>query len=179
MQSVIIEFAQEMFTPAAFAHFEGDYEPETLEAGPDEYTFAQPAHWAIDVSNTGEALYLAGCVQALGSTLCARCLEPTDIPLTGDLEGYYVLDGADAPEGMEGDEYEILPADHRIDIEPMIRAALLLDVPNLPLCSEECQGLCPTCGANLNEGECDCAKQADEEIDESNPFAVLKNLQLE
>ena len=43
-----------------------------------------------------------------------------------------------------------------IDLEPLAREALVLDLPLAPLCREDCRGLCPTCGADLNQGDCDC-----------------------
>jgi len=47
----------------------------------------------------------------------------------------------------------------RLDLEPMARDAVLLELPLAPLCSPECQGLCPTCGADRNQGDCGCAPQ--------------------
>ncbi|MFR1639226.1 MAG: YceD family protein [Eggerthellaceae bacterium] len=69
----------------------------------------------------------------------------------------------------------MLPDDHVIDLEPLVKAALLLEFPLVPLCDEDCKGLCASCGANLNEGPCECAP--DEEGDEAppNPFSVLKD----
>ena len=46
--------------------------------------------------------------------------------------------------------------------------------PFVILCKEDCKGLCPTCGADLNEGPCAC--DSSDDIDPDNPFAVLKNL---
>jgi uncharacterized protein len=48
----------------------------------------------------------------------------------------------------------------RIDLELVAREAILLDLPLAPLCREECAGLCPTCGADLNEGACECVPVA-------------------
>ena len=45
--------------------------------------------------------------------------------------------------------------------EPLVRDAVLLDLPLAPLCSEECLGLCPQCGANWNEGSCGCPPVTD------------------
>ena len=56
---------------------------------------------------------------------------------------------------------------------PLIVAALLLEVPLVPLCDDDCKGLCPQCGANLNEGPCGCSR--DEADVEASPFAALKN----
>ena len=74
------------------------------------------------------------------------------------------------------DEFDVLPADKVIDLEPLITAALLLEFPLIPLCDEECKGLCPQCGANLNEGPCGCEPAADDDDDmPPNPFAALKD----
>ncbi len=45
----------------------------------------------------------------------------------------------------------------QVDLELVSREAILLDLPLAPLCREDCAGLCPTCGIDLNEGACDCA----------------------
>ena len=57
---------------------------------------------------------------------------------------------------------------------PLIQAALLVDLPLVPLCVDDCKGLCPRCGANLNEGSCAC-DSVDEQPFKENPFAVLKD----
>ncbi len=178
MNSAVIELPQEVFTPASFTHFSGELVVGELTVGPDTYEFAEPAQWQVDVSHTGEALYLHGSVQGEGSTACARCLEPTHTIFEGELEGYYYLGGANVPEDDEAEDTEILSPEHRIDLEEKIMAALVLDVPIVPLCSEDCLGLCVHCGANLNEGPCGCEEETDE-VDISNPFAALKGLRFD
>jgi uncharacterized protein len=58
--------------------------------------------------------------------------------------------------GHEGEEdsYEVTGTE--IDLEPMLRDALVLALPLNPLCSQDCKGYCAGCGQNLNEGECTC-----------------------
>lgn len=179
MDFTVIELPQELLAPASYAHYEGEYTLPRLTAGPDTYAFAEPLHWSAEVSNTGDAILLQGEVEGCGTTACARCLEPTDVDLFGELEGYYLLDGSDAPADMEADEFDVLPADHKIDLAPLIEAALLLDVPYVPLCAEDCRGLCPTCGANLNDGDCGCAAAAAKEAQANSPFAALAALRLD
>lgn len=165
----------ELFAPAESSHFEGTYDLPVLKAGPDLYSFAEPVSWQLDVTNTGDAFLVTGTAEGLAATSCARCLERAEFPLYGEVEGYFLI-GTDsqAPEDMDDDEFDVLPEDNAIDLEPLLQAALLLEIPLVPLCQDECQGLCPTCGANLNEGECDC--EAPEEEEPENPFAVLKGL---
>ena len=183
MSEAIIEIPKVLFATAESSYFEGTLTQESLEAGPDVYTFDEPLSWNVTISNTGEALLVDGTVSAVGATQCARCLEPIEYDLEGRIEGYYVLPGADDPEDMDDDEFERLPGNNVIDLSPLITAALLVDIPLLPLCSDDCKGICPDCGINLNEESCDCAEkraaqqQADEEA--ANPFAALKDVKFD
>ncbi|MCB6312030.1 YceD family protein [Gordonibacter pamelaeae] len=152
-----------------------------VKAGPDLYDFAEPLAWQVDVTNTGDALLVTGTVEGEAKTSCARCVDEFSFPVTGEVEGYFLI-GADreAPEDMDDDEFDVLPDDNVIDLEPLLRAALLLEFPLVPLCDEECKGLCPTCGANLNDGPCGCAPAEDAGDDAPpNPFAVLKDFPFE
>jgi uncharacterized protein len=55
------------------------------------------------------------------------------------------------------DELDTYPMNQeRVDLELVAREAILLDLPLAPLCREDCLGLCPTCGSDLNEGACEC-----------------------
>ena len=58
-----------------------------------------------------------------------------------------------------------------IDVSPMLRERLMLALPTLPLCRDDCRGLCSQCGGDLNAGPCDCVSVADDPR-----FAVLRNL---
>lgn len=174
MAKLPIHIPPELFAPAESSHFEGTYDLPVLKAGPDLYSFAEPVSWQVDVTNTGDAFLVTGTVEASAATSCARCLERAEFPLYGEVEGYFLIGDAQAPEDMDDDEFDVLPEDNDIDMEPLIQAALLLEIPLVPLCQDECLGLCPTCGASLNEGACDCEPPAEEEPE--NPFAVLKGL---
>ena len=99
---------------------------------------------------------------------------------TGEIEGYYLRsDGEEPPEDIEEDEYEVMGEDNTIELLPLIQTALLLELPYLPLCREDCAGICPDCGTNLNEGTCDCSSKKEEEAFNQSPFAILKNLKIE
>ena len=179
MKSARIFVPEELFAPAESSSFHGEYELASLTMGPDEYRFQGPLVWDVSVTNTGDALLLMGSVRADARTGCARCLEEFELALEGEVEGYFLLDAADQPpEDMDGDEYEVLGDDHVIDLEPLLVAALLLELPLVPLCDEDCKGLCPTCGENLNEGPCGC-RPAEDDAFSTNPFAVLKDFHFE
>lgn len=175
-----IEIPEELFAPAESSSFSGVYSLAELDAHPDTYTFAAPINWSITVYSTGDALVVNGSVEAQGKTACARCLDEFALDIEGTIEGYYVLPGKSAPEDMDEDEYDFLGEDHIIDVAPLIEAAILVDIPLVPLCDEACKGICPDCGANLNEETCSCAQQREvaraAEAEASNPFAVLKQI---
>ncbi|WP_139653227.1 YceD family protein [Raoultibacter phocaeensis] len=182
MSDTRILVPSELFACAESSYFEGTYDLNILKTGPDLYEFACPLAWQVTVTNTGGALLVTGTVEGTAKTSCARCLGPFEFPLTGEIEGYFLLsDEEEAPEDMEDDEFEYLPKDNVIDLDPLIRAALLLELPLVPLCDEDCKGICPDCGADLNEGPCDCEKQSDgaEGTETENPFAVLKDFPFE
>ena len=178
MASLTITIPQELFAPAESSHFEGTYDLPVMKAGPDLYTFSAPVEWQVDITNTGEALLLQGTCEGEAVTACARCGESALVSLFGELEGYYFLEAETAADQeYEADECEVLPESHVIELSDKIQAAFILDVPYIPLCKDDCQGLCPECGANLNEGPCGCEKP-DEPVKE-NAFAVLKDLKLD
>ena len=85
---------------------------------------------------------------------CARCLEDVTYGLEGDIEGYFLIGGeeeAETPEDMEGDEFDFLPDNRKIDLVPLVVAACCSRCRSCPV-RRRLQGLCPQCGANLNEG---------------------------
>lgn len=82
-------------------------------------------------------------------TDCARCLTSFPQPLVIDFTELYAFSQRFATEsGL------IVPDDGNIDLEPLVREYMLLEVPLNPLCKPDCKGLCPICGENLNEKIC-------------------------
>ena len=65
------------------------------------------------------------------------------------------------PRWPDADEDAYPLVDDELDLEPLVRDAVLLELPLAPLCREDCAGLCPQCGANRNEGACGCAAPRD------------------
>ena len=79
---------------------------------------------------------------------CRRCLGPVGGELTVEFRELF------SPAVEEGDGYPL--RGDQVDLEPLAREAVLLELPLAPLCADECQGLCATCGADLNQGACGC-----------------------
>lgn len=82
---------------------------------------------------------------------CSRCLDPIDYDLDVDVQELYVFDPVtDGGEESEDDQmYEV--QDESIDLEPMLRDAVITQLPFQPVCREDCQGLCAQCGARLED----------------------------
>ena len=183
MQPTLIHIPPELFATAESSAYSGTLDMPEFVAGPDTYRFAQPLSWNVMVSNTGEALLVSGTVTGTGTTACGRCLEDVEVDIEGEVEGYFLLQEPD-PEDIDEDteDFEVLGEDHTIDLAPLLVAAIMVDVPLMPLCREDCAGLCPDCGANLNEEHCDCAstrEEANEAFEQAkNPFSVLRELDL-
>lgn len=180
MDSIRIEIPNELFAPAESSHFEGEAQIDVLKAGPDLYSFAEPVNWQVDITNTGDAFLVMGTAEGEAVTSCARCLESVTLPFMGEIEGYFLIDGEESekPEDMDEDEFEVLGEDNIIDMLPLINAALLLEVPLVPLCDDDCKGICLECGANLNTDECTCEASEEEDLSD-NPFAALKGLKFD
>ena len=95
-----------------------------------------------------DGLLATGTVEGAWEGPCRRCLKPVQGTLKADVQELFEANH------REGETYR-LGLDF-IDVEPLAREALVLDLPLAPLCREDCGGLCPTCGADLNQGDCDC-----------------------
>lgn len=174
MADCIIEVPDKLFATAESLSFKGTCEIDCISQGATRYVFSEPLTYDVCVTNTGGALLVSGTVFGVAKTQCGRCLEDTEFEIEGEVEDYFLLPGADTEfTKEEEDEYEVLSEDKTIDLKSLLIAALSLEFPYVPLCSDDCKGLCPQCGANLNTEACLCDENDD--IDEMNPFAVLKN----
>jgi len=177
MSSTHIKISNELFATAESSSFQGEYTLSYLKAGPDLYEFEEDLDWEVTLINTGDAFLAIGKVKGKTKSVCARCLEEFDLELVGDIEGYYLLsEQSIPPDDMDEDEYEVLPKDHVIDLSTVIKAALLLELPLVPLCDSDCKGLCPTCGVDRNLSPCSCISDVKpEDADKvENPFSVLE-----
>lgn len=148
----------------------------------DECGFPFPVDIHLTVQPVDGLFHVTGRIDTVVSLACSRCLAAIDIPLNEDFFVIYTKDVSDMePVGNEGevelkaeDVGVILFSGDEIDFREMIQEQLLLALPYRPLCGTACKGLCPQCGADLNNGACGCPREA---VDSR--FAVLKNLKLE
>ena len=117
----------------------------------------------VGLMRTDRGILVKGTLRTEVEVTCSRCLSLFSRPLTLNIEEEYfpiidVVSGAplslpEEPGCFTIDEHHIL------DLTEAIRQYVLIAVPMKPLCREDCAGLCPSCGHNLNEGPCNCLPQ--------------------
>jgi uncharacterized protein len=111
-----------------------------------------------------EDIRLVGDFSTQVTILCARCLEPVVNDVSGSFDLLYRPQGVDA----RGEESSISQAETEIgyyqgeglQLEDAVKEQILLALPAKQVCKEQCKGLCPHCGGNLNVESCNCASAA-------------------
>lgn len=144
-----------------------------LSDGLYEYSFrAAPADLGLDgqfpgdvqvsvaVDKAGSQVHLTVKVAATGTFPCDRCVTPFERDIHGRYVMHYLQDPEDATRYEPSEVQIVHPGFSVIDPVEDIRQTLLLAVPLKLLCREECEGLCPRCGTNLNTGTCTCTEDA-------------------
>ena len=120
----------------------------------ESYVFDAPLAVVGRIYNNGQSLTLDAHVKGKMKTQCARCLDTIEVDVEYDV--YDLLSQRD--DRTEADEDIIFFDGHEIELDDIIADNFLLNVSGRYLCSEDCLGLCPKCGQNLNEGECGCTR---------------------
>ncbi len=119
----------------------------------------------ITLTGTGRRVLAQGHLTVVVELECARCLKPHEVVLEIDVERECSLQQIDDPEAYvdEGEELPPVPivnADE-IDLGELVRQLIIIHTPPRSLCRPDCKGLCATCGADLNEGPCECESEID------------------
>lgn len=126
-----------------------DAEIEGLASSVAEVRGDVPLELDLVLESVSGSIVAAGTVTVHWRGECRRCLKGVDGTLTTRVQEIFER------HPVEGETY-LLEGDH-IDIEPLAREAAMLALPvAAPLCREECAGLCPQCGADRNEVDCEC-----------------------
>ena len=117
----------------------------------------------VTLTHTGRGVLVKGALHTEVEVTCGRCLNLFGCPLALNIEEEYfpitdVVSGALLPSPEEPGCFTI-DERHILDLTEAIRQYMLLAIPMKPLCGEDCAGLCPGCGHNLNQGLCNCLPQ--------------------
>lgn len=108
----------------------------------------------LKITYTKGKIHAEGTASGIYSTRCARCLEDIRRDFTVELDEYF-----ESRMEHQGDDDDYYGYDGTtLDLTETLRDDILLSFPSAVLCDDNCKGICPMCGKNLNKGGCDCKK---------------------
>lgn len=152
-------------------HFNEDI--GTLSFNDEQFLVKGPVDFQGKIINAGRLLQVRGKIVGTVNLQCSRCLDSFDYNIKTSFEESYCHENDVAvikEEGIEEEECNIFKGE-KIDFIEDVKECLALSIPMKPVCKEECKGICPQCGQNLNLKKCDCIQES---IDHR--FEVLKKL---
>ena len=144
-----------LHTPGKRLDFQFELDLSDMEFS-GRYPISRPVAVSGEVRNTAGILELTLNARTTLDAVCDRCgkefRQEKDVPFACML--------AEALQNENNDEIVLLE-DGMVDAGDLARTAFILDMDTKTLCSEDCKGLCPRCGADLNLGPCSCKKETD------------------
>ncbi len=126
----------------------------------DDDGFDSPIRVSGRVRNNTGIVSLSAEARYSYSTRCAKCAKPLKSDRSVKIEHYLISHLND-----EDNDLFILVEDMRLDLDELVREDIFLSMPTRFLCSKNCKGLCPICGADLNEGSCNCKAPIDPRLE--------------
>ena len=125
---------------------------------------ANPLRVAGRLSSAGSGrFYWHGKLSGDVTIPCRRCLVDATVHVQDEAHVIFAEKGSE--EAEDPDVYVLDERSHQLDLRPVVREQWMLSVPAYVVCREECKGLCPTCGKDLNSGPCDCPAARDSRWD--------------
>jgi uncharacterized protein len=170
--------------PESGLSLEFTQKPETFTAlagmvEKGECDFLSPVRVRLRLEEVGGLFHARGRIDALVQMPCSRCLAKVEIPLSDPFSLAYTRKPPETETRQDEGEIELKAQDmglihfqgDEIDFREAIQEQIQLALPMQPLCREDCAGLCPGCGADLNKEDCGCRKSPPDPR-----FAVLERL---
>jgi uncharacterized protein len=138
-----------------------EFEFSNVEIIEENAVFLQPVYAEVSVKKVGEEVFIKGRIKAVLSFVCSRCLVPYEFAVDSHFDLIYLPEELEqAKDALDGDDLNTsFYYSRRIDLREAVLEQFNLTFPVKPLCSETCQGICPVCGRNINNGECTCIKE--------------------
>ena len=131
------------------------------------YPVTEPVMASGTVRNTAGVLMMKGDLTTTIHGTCDRCASPFDREIHFPINVVLVTELA----SEENEDERVFPMEgDSADLDDIVRTVFVLNLDSKLLCREDCAGLCPQCGKNLNDGPCNCRKELDPR------FAALKQL---
>ena len=145
---------------AARERYEKVFDPAAFAGDGQDFRVVAPVALAFDIFKDKQQFRLVGRVRTTLELTCSRCLEPFRMPVNATFDiRYHPASEMSEDEEREVEEDDLETSyyrDDQIDLNELLREQFYLELPMKPLCTEDCKGLCPQCGTNLNKATCDC-----------------------
>ena len=136
------------------------YAPEAFDGRTSQFQVAEPVDLKFKVQKDKDRFRLIGRIITALELPCSRCVEPFRLPIDSTFDIRYLPQTEMAAEGEreveEDDLSDAFYRDEQIDLAQLMEEQFYLALPMKPLCRDDCKGLCPNCGTNLNDATCDC-----------------------
>jgi uncharacterized protein len=153
------------------------YQVDDLLLDGEDVRLVEPAEVRGRVRRKGKEVELRGRLDAKLEAPCDRCLQPVEIPISAEFTERFVRAvswAAEEQHELHEDDLNLAVFDGEgIELDDLVREEILLAVPAVVLCREDCKGLCPICGVDRNLNDCQCEGN---EVDSR--WQKLKELQM-
>jgi|SRR5579875_242956 uncharacterized protein len=164
MDAMLFNVAQLMKSPVG-SSFVTDFQESGEITLDNDLKVAGPISGHTRMRRTNQGLLVDGWVDLTLELSCTRCLKDFQQPMhvTFEEQFYPTVDVVTGMPLPAFDEEEIFPIDdhHQVDLTEAVRQNVLTALPMVTICQEDCKGLCPQCGKDLNFGPCDCKPETD------------------
>ncbi len=181
MQPVILALDARLGEAGDTLPLKGHLDETSYTLGEREFSLPSGIDYDLMLTNAGEGILATGILTTHVVGTCDRCLSPAEFDVSGEVDEYYLFEEPEETGDDDDDEldFSLVSADNTIDLSDALLSALVMETPFVVLCRPDCKGLCPVCGANLNEEDCGHAAQIEEDRLKASPFAVLASLDLD
>ena len=181
MQPVIFALDARLGEAGDTLPLKGHLDETSYTLGEREFSLPSGIDYDLMLTNAGEGILATGILTTHVVGTCDRCLSPAEFDVSGEVDEYYLFEEPEDTGDDDDDEldFSLVSADNTIDLSGALLSSLVMETPFVVLCQPDCKGLCPVCGANLNEEDCGHAAQIEEERLKASPFAVLASLDLD
>ena len=181
MQPVILALDARLGEAGDTLPLKGHLGETSYTLGEREFSLPSGIDYDLMLTNAGEGILATGILTTHVVGTCDRCLSPAEFDVSGEVDEYYLFEEPEDTGDDDDDEldFSLVSADNTIDLSGALLSTLVMETPFVVLCRPDCKGLCPVCGANLNEEDCGHAAQIEEDRLKASPFAVLASLDLD
>lgn len=181
MQPVILALDARLGEAGDTLPLKGHLDETSYTLGEREFSLPSGIDYDLMLTNAGEGILATGILTTHVVGTCDRCLSPAEFDVSGEVDEYYLFEEPEDTGDDDDDEldFSLVSADNTIDLSGALLSTLVMETPFVVLCRPDCKGLCPVCGANLNEEDCGHVAQIEEDRLKASPFAVLASLDLD